>query len=113
MSATVYNKLVRDKIPDILRSKGLKFDYITVSEDMNVVSLLEAKLTEELQEYRNNRDVDEIADLIEVLLSLGERLGTSRDDMMGKVRRKGEERGRFEKGCVLLQVEDAGPRGAQ
>jgi predicted house-cleaning noncanonical NTP pyrophosphatase (MazG superfamily) len=101
-----YNKLVRDKIPEIIAGAGKTCDIQEIKDNQKVIELLEAKLLEELAEYKEARDVEEIADMLEVLMSLSERLGTSRSDLLALAEKKAEKRGKFAKGLYLVSVND-------
>src|ERR1700679_4294977 len=67
MSRKVYNKLVRDKIPEIIRADGKKLKTRVLSDEEHLEALL-AKVEEELKELREAKNVEELADLHEVLL---------------------------------------------
>ena len=61
-----YNKLVRDRIPEIIESSG----GICVTEilsDEDYLRMLDAKLDEEMAEYHADRNIEELADLMEVI----------------------------------------------
>lgn len=66
MKETHYNKLVRDKIPDIIRKEGREPVTRTL-EDEEFTAALDAKLQEEVAEYVENPSMEEIADILEVL----------------------------------------------
>ena len=51
MSTIKYNKLVRDRIPEIIESNGKKCVYSTLSDE-EYLAMLDAKLNEELAEYQ-------------------------------------------------------------
>jgi len=99
----IYNKLVRDKIPEIIQATGKKFDvhYATKEE---LLPLLETKLDEEAFEYLEAKNLEELADVMEVLFALANTLGYSEEDLINKRNAKREERGGFEKGIVLEKV---------
>lgn len=61
-----YNKLVRDKIPEILDLKGISYEK-RVANDLEYKSELIKKLNEEIQEFNINYDVEELADIVEVI----------------------------------------------
>ncbi|AVX31553.1 putative house-cleaning noncanonical NTP pyrophosphatase, all-alpha NTP-PPase (MazG) superfamily [Carboxydocella thermautotrophica] len=98
----VYNKLVRDRIPEIIEQTGKKVEYQIVEDNGKVIRLLEEKLLEEWQEYKESGSVEEIADLLEVLFAIAERKGISRDELLELARKKAEERGGFRRGVVLI-----------
>lgn len=62
----IYNKLVRDNIPDIIEANGMKCICTTLS-DSEYVQKLDEKLSEELAEYQESKSLEELADLLEVL----------------------------------------------
>ena len=64
MRETIYNKLVRDCIPEIIASDGKTCVCETLSDE-DYLRLLDAKLTEELSEYQESRSLEELADLLE------------------------------------------------
>ena len=59
------NKLVRDKIPEVLDSKGLKYS-VHVAEDDEYWQKLKAKLIEEVNEYVEKESESELTDILEV-----------------------------------------------
>ncbi|MBU3187228.1 nucleoside triphosphate pyrophosphohydrolase [Clostridium estertheticum] len=98
-----YNKLVRDKIPEIIKVAGKNFD-IHYAKKEEVLPLLETKLNEEVFEYLEAKNLEELADVMEVLFGLANALGYSEEDLINKRNEKKEERGGFEKGIVLEKV---------
>jgi predicted house-cleaning noncanonical NTP pyrophosphatase (MazG superfamily) len=95
-------KLVRDKIPDIIRASGTD-PFIRIADPGEYRDLLRAKLAEEVQEFLDSdRDVDveELADILEVVFTLAERAGISRGDLEDIRAAKAEERGGFTQGVV-------------
>jgi predicted house-cleaning noncanonical NTP pyrophosphatase (MazG superfamily) len=66
-----YNKLVRDKIPDIITARGEKA--IThIAEDKAFEEALTAKLQEEVAEFLEKPSVEEAADVLEVIQAICE-----------------------------------------
>ncbi|MPQ31236.1 phosphoribosyl-ATP pyrophosphohydrolase [Clostridium estertheticum] len=98
-----YNKLVRDKIPEIIKASGKNFD-IHYAKKEETLPLLERKLNEEVSEYLEAKNLEELADVMEVLFGLANALGYSEEDLINKRNEKKEERGGFEKGIVLEKV---------
>ena len=80
MAVKVYNKLVRDKIPEIIEQDGKKCT-MRVLDDEEYLKALDAKLDEELAEYHKDQNVEELADLLEVLYAAAEARGFTRDEL--------------------------------
>ena len=101
---TVYNKLVRDKIPEIMESKGEKPN-IHILSDEEYINALERKLDEEVGEYHRDKNAEELADILEVVFALGDAIGCSREELMEIYQKKRESRGGFEKRYFLISKE--------
>lgn len=101
---TVYNKLVRDKIPAIIRTKGEKPN-IRILEEGEYTCLLEKKLDEEVEEFHQDKNLEELADILEVVFSLAENLGHSRKALLDACDRKRECRGGFSDRIFLISKE--------
>ena len=69
MKEHIYNKLVRDNVPDIIREQG-GTPVIRTLGDEEYVQCLENKLREEVGEFLEERTLDELGDIIEVLEEL-------------------------------------------
>lgn len=100
---TVYNKLVRDKIPEVIANtgRGCAVDLVYGKERYK---LLENKLKEEVEEFLQDKNLEELADIMEVVFGLAESLGYSEEELLKKRDEKREERGGFKEGVVLLKV---------
>lgn len=98
-----YNKLVRDKIPQVIEAAGKKFDVRKAKKEEHY-KLLETKLQEEVNEFLEDKNLEELADVMEVLFGLAENLGYSEEDLMKKRLEKKDERGGFKDGIVLERV---------
>ncbi|KEO84710.1 nucleoside triphosphate pyrophosphohydrolase [Tumebacillus flagellatus] len=89
-----YNKLVRDLIPAIIEKSGKKPVYRTLEEN-EYQQELRTKLQEEVQEYLEARNVEELADVMEVLFALAKVHDASEEQLMEVRKKKLEERGGF------------------
>lgn len=98
-----YSKLVRDKIPEVIEAAGKKCDYIKAGKE-ELLELLTSKLDEEVSEFKEDRNLEELADIMEVLFGLANDLGFSEEELLRKREAKKEERGGFKEGIVLLNV---------
>ena len=97
-----YNKAVRDKIPQIIESSGKNCNVKKLS-DSEFLAELEKKLVEELNEYQESKDVEELADILEVIYRISELKEVNLD----KIRQeKIEKRGGFEKNLFLIDTSD-------
>ena len=100
-----YHQLVRDKIPEIIRSKGGQAQIRTLSDD-EYRTYLEAKLDEEVEEYHKDHSAEELADILEVVYALAEANGISRETLMEVYRKKHDERGGFRERILLISSQE-------
>ena len=100
-----YHKLVRDRIPEIIEKSGKRAVWRTLAQD-EYLSLLDRKLDEELLEYRDGHDPEELADLLEVLYAEAVARGFDLSEIERIRKRKAEERGAFQNRVLLESVED-------
>ena len=103
MAVKVYNKLVRDKIPEIIEQDGRRCT-ARVLNDEEYLKALDAKLDEELAEYHKDQNVKELADLLEVLYAAAEARGFTEDELEAVREAKAEKRGQFKKKLFLESV---------
>lgn len=98
----IYNKLVRDKIPDIIKSKGedCKFE---VLNDEDYKDFLDKKLNEEVAEYQYSKSLSELADIIEVVYTIAKTRGFTPEQMEELRILKKESKGGFNKGILLIE----------
>ncbi|RKD98264.1 nucleoside triphosphate pyrophosphohydrolase [Halopiger aswanensis] len=99
-----YDKLVRDSIPEIVERNGDVPVTRAVSGDEYERYLL-AKLQEEVDEYVESRDREELADILEVVHAIREFEDLSEQELDTYRDRKAEENGRFADRIVLERVE--------
>ena len=94
-----YNKLVRDKIPEILDGKGVPYEKRIASPEEYKAELIK-KLNEEVQEFtESGGDVSELADIIEVVEALKKLPGYENVEDIREKKRK--ERGGFDEKIIL------------
>ena len=104
MGTIKQNKAIRDKIPEIIAKSGKKFN-IKHLDDQSFLVELEKKLIEEVNEYVQSKDVEELADLLEVIYRISELKGVSSDEL-DKIRKdKAEKRGKFASNLFLIDAE--------
>ena len=101
-----YNKLVRDRIPEIIEANGQTCVTKILDKDA-YLEMVDAKLTEELAEYHKDQTVEELADLMEVIYAAAAARGCTREQLEDIRREKAEKRGAFHKGILLLEVHDS------
>jgi predicted house-cleaning noncanonical NTP pyrophosphatase (MazG superfamily) len=102
-----HNKLVRDRIPEIISKSGIEYQTITLSEQ-EYQQALRQKLIEEAQEAAtaNNADlVIEIADLLEVVDALLKSYEISHHKVLLEQDRKRASKGDFDNKTMLLWTE--------
>ena len=105
MAVKTYNKLVRDKIPEIIVSDG-KTPLCETADNEEILELLAVKLTEEAAEYIESREVEELADVLEVIHGILMHRGIALEELEKIRQKKYDERGGFEKGIKLIRVEE-------
>lgn len=98
-----YNKLVRDKIPEIIEKSGKKCT-VEVMDNETYIKYLDAKLNEELAEYQADKSIEELADLLEVVYAVTAARGYSVEELEQVRKRKAEKRGGFVKRLLLKIV---------
>lgn len=103
MGIIQYNKLVRDLIPDIIAASG-KTCTVSILFDADYITMLDAKLNEELAEYQESKSMEELADLLEVIRAVAAARGSSIDKVELIRQEKATKRGGFEKRLLLTKV---------
>lgn len=99
----VYKKAIRDKIPEIIRDSGHSCNIKNMS-NTEFLEELDKKLDEELIEYKENRSVEELIDIVEVIRRISELRGTSLENFEKIRNEKAKERGAFEKNLFLIDT---------
>lgn len=103
MTRTKYNKLIRDRIPEIIEASGKTCTTEILSDEV-YLEMLDKKLDEELAEYHKDQTVEELADLLEVVRACAVARGYSLEELEQVRADKAAKRGRFEKKILLKEV---------
>lgn len=98
-------KLVRDRIPEIIEGEGRKA-CVRILDDNEMIKCLENKLQEEVNEYIEDRSVEELADILEVIYALCKMRGVSKKELERTRAVKEIARGSFNEKVFLEYVED-------
>ena len=101
----VYNKLVRDKIPEnINNTEGRKANYKILSDEEYLIEL-NKKLFEEAHEFIEEHSIEELADLMEVISAIMKLKNISLDDVERARKTKNDKKGKFDNKIYLIDVE--------
>lgn len=102
-----YNKLVRDNIPNIIRNKGDE-PITRILNDKEYKKELERKLLEEYNEVLSTTNsterIEELADMLEVIISLARLENKNLNDVIEVANKKSKERGSFSEKIFLEKV---------
>lgn len=105
MSVKQYHKLVRDRIPEIIEASG-KVCVTEVLSDEDYLKMVDAKLDEELAEYHQDQNLEELADLIEVIRAAALARGYTLEELERVRAEKAAKRGGFTKKLLLKEVRE-------
>lgn len=105
----IYNKLVRDRIPEMIKMQG-KVPNTRILEKDDYVTELRTKLLEETNEYLEAQSsaeaIEELADIMELLHALAEAHGVTVQHLEQVRAEKVEKRGGFKDRVYLIEVEE-------
>ena len=101
----IHNKLVRDKIPEIIEKTGKVCHIHTLTSD-EYLAELDRKLNEECAEYQADKSLEELADMLEVMYAIAEARGYSVEEIEKVRAEKAEKRGAFIEKIYLESVDD-------
>ena len=99
-----FNKLVRDKIPTIIENDGRKVNIKKLTNE-EYKKELNKKLQEEIKEYFEDNNVEELADIVEVIYGIVKSMGLSIEDFEKIRLEKVEKRGAFDNKIYLISSE--------
>ena len=106
----IFNKLVRDNIPNIIDNHG-EVAVTRVLDDEEYKKELYKKLLEEANEVINSTEeetLEELADVLEILSSIASLNNKSIEDIIEIARMKREKRGGFQKRLFLERTYEKG-----
>lgn len=105
----IYNKLVRDHIPEIIERSGKTLTSRILADDDYKIEL-NKKMHEELAEYEatttNEDAIEELADLLELIHAAAAVYDTTFEELEKIRADKAEKRGGFDERIFLIEVED-------
>ncbi|PAQ16089.1 phosphoribosyl-ATP pyrophosphohydrolase [Bacillaceae bacterium SAOS 7] len=105
----IYNKLVRDRIPEIIEKAG-KSSKTRILNEQEYYEEVHKKMNEELMEYEaadnDEEALEELADLLELIHAAATIHGANYEQLEAIRERKAEKRGGFEERIFLIEVED-------
>lgn len=103
----IHNKLVRDNIPDIIK-EDQRMPITKILNEEDYKQELEKKLLEEYHEVLNsntpNERAEELADMLEIMISLAKLENKTLNDIIEIANKKKEKNGGFEKRIFLKKV---------
>ena len=102
----IYNKLVRDKIPNIIKENG-EMPVVRILDEIEYKNELEKKLYEEYKEVIESTGDDrleELADMLEVISALANLENKHLNDIITIANKKNEKRGAFDEKIFLEKV---------
>ena len=103
MKERVYNKLVRDNIPDIIRQQG-ETPVIRTLEDGEFLACLEKKLLEEVEKFLAEENLNELGDILEVLEAIAHLQGWTDGQIRYTKEEKPQRNGAFRERVFLEKV---------
>ena len=102
----IYNKLVRDKIPEIIKFNG-EMPVTRILNDLEYKEELEKKLYEEYQEVLNSSGkerIEELADMLEIIKYLAKLENSTLEEVITIAKEKSIKRGAFDNKIFLESV---------
>lgn len=103
MQIKTYNKLVRDRIPEIIKASGAECKTAILSDE-EYLKMIDAKLDEELAEYHKDQNIEELVDLLEVIHAAAIAHGYTLEELEEVRAKKAEKRGGFKKKILLIET---------
>lgn len=98
------NKLARDKMRELFESQG-RVQVSHILTDQEYARELRNKLKEETAEFLQDNNLEELADILEVIYALAKNIGHTKDELEQARATKAEQYGIFDKKIYLVEVE--------
>ena len=95
-----FYKLVRDNIPDIIKQNNEE-PITRILDDKEYLDQLNIKLTDEVKEYLDSGEIEELADIMEVILAIAKSKDVSYEQLEAIRKEKVLKRGAFDKKIFL------------
>jgi len=105
MATRKVNKLVRDKIPGIIIENG-EMPNVRILDDDEFLEALNNKLMEEVAEYQESKNLEELADILQVICTISEVIGGGQRELEYIRDEKSAERGAFRTQMFLESIDD-------
>ena len=103
-NSTVYNKLVRDKIPEVIRLDN-QIPIIHFANDEEYRKKLNEKLLEEVKEYNKENNQEELADILEVIYALCDLESIDLNQLEEVRKEKLKKKGGFKDKIILERID--------
>jgi predicted house-cleaning noncanonical NTP pyrophosphatase (MazG superfamily) len=97
---TLYNKLIRDNIIEHIETKGGTARY-HIADEVEYKEKLLLKLQEEVVEFIEAKNQEEMADIFEVITAILKHYSWSLEDIVAVQKEKREKKGAFTKRIIL------------
>ena len=101
----LYDKMVRDRIPEILEETGKEYSIVKCNED-DILAYAKKKLLEEAMEFVENPCAEEAADIIEILKFMCSRMGVYEIQVEAAAISKYARKGGFQENYILEWVKE-------
>ena len=101
----IYNKLIRDKIPEILKEKNIT-PIIHIADNEEYWEKLKQKLTEEVQEFLTEQNIEELADILEVIDAICDFKNFNKQELIHIKHQKSNKKGYFKKRIILEETQE-------
>ena len=102
----VFEKLVRDRIPEMIEKSGSQPIIRVLTDDAEYLQQLEQKLDEETGEFHESKSLEELADILDVVYALTEATGHSKEELQEAFDAKHRSRGGFSQRIFLISKKE-------